>query len=802
MKKLITLIIAFTLISPSAFSQLSFTAVANPAPFNSGGGLTLLPDGSVLCKAVAGTGDGFGNAWMKLTPDANGSYLNGTWSKVTPMRDTRLYFSSQVLKDGRLYIAGGEYGSGFDRAEIYNYELNTWTSLPLSVANVGDAGSDILDNGLILQACVAPPGSAKVMVYNPATNTYTNGPNTLQSHNESSWIKLRDGSILFVDLASTTSERYIPATNQWITDANVPVNLYDMFGFETGAAVLLPDGRAFFLGSTGNTAFYTPSGSTANGTWTAGPQIPGGLGCPDAAAAMMPNGKILMATGPAPTSVGNVFMAPTSFFEFDYTNNTFTQKSAFFGTTLADTAFNVTLLDLPDGNVLAAEAFTKNFFIYQPTSAPLAVGKPTITAIASNTCARTYTASGLLFNGISQGAYYGDDWQMNTNYPIFRLENGSQIYYCKSKNWNHTNIQRFGLLDTAQFEVPGTVPAGVYSLVVVANGIASSAFSFTLYPAVDLVSSLQVEPNCSNTVFSYTPQASAGLVQWTRPTAIGISNAAITSPQTSQILESLINTSSTTAYAAYVFTITSGACTNTRVLSVPVIKPIAPVVKGTTSLCSGKSGTIAARGFTSAAWSNGGTGTLVTVTPSASTVYSVIGTDDYGCISQAQFSVTVKPSPTLQVSMDTLFCFNEPNLIHVESNGSSIYFNNVQGNTNYIIVPTQMGTKTLSVMALAANGCTVQNVISYTVQLCSSVTELEQAGFQIAPNPVVDLLTIRSVAAKQQQYKFLSPTGVLLEQGSFVSQAKIDLSRYASGIYILQLVSEGNIINYKCLKQP
>ena len=75
--------------------------------FVPGGVMLVLSDGTVMCKTYAGGTDGIGNTWDRLTPDANGSYIAGTWSAMAPMYDTRLYFSSQVLMDGRVYVAGG-----------------------------------------------------------------------------------------------------------------------------------------------------------------------------------------------------------------------------------------------------------------------------------------------------------------------------------------------------------------------------------------------------------------------------------------------------------------------------------------------------------------------------------------------------------------------------------------------------------------------------------------------------------------------------------------------------------------------
>src|SRR5262245_52296731 len=86
--------------------------------------MLLLPDGTVMC--ARNNGSTIGNGWFRLTPDNHGSYVNGTWTTLASMADTRLYYPSQVLRDGRVFVAGGEYGTGGPKAEIYNPQTNVW----------------------------------------------------------------------------------------------------------------------------------------------------------------------------------------------------------------------------------------------------------------------------------------------------------------------------------------------------------------------------------------------------------------------------------------------------------------------------------------------------------------------------------------------------------------------------------------------------------------------------------------------------------------------------------------------------
>src|SRR5438045_4065437 len=61
--------------------------------------MLLLSDGTIL--AIPPTGD----ACYKLTPDNRGSYINGNWTTLPAMHYTREFFSSQLLRDGRVFVA-------------------------------------------------------------------------------------------------------------------------------------------------------------------------------------------------------------------------------------------------------------------------------------------------------------------------------------------------------------------------------------------------------------------------------------------------------------------------------------------------------------------------------------------------------------------------------------------------------------------------------------------------------------------------------------------------------------------------
>jgi hypothetical protein len=448
--------------------------------------MLLLSDGTVM---AAGSAD-ITNTWYRLTPDSQGSYVNGAWSTMAPMHDTRLYYSSDVLTNGNVFVAGAEYGTGTNSAEVYDPVRDLWTRCPPAPAGQTyfyDSISKILPSGNVLIAPVGPATSGGTVIYVTASNTWANGGRLFRGsyQDEASWVKLPDDSILTIDPFGVNSERYIPSLNAWVNDANVPVSLYDPFGSELGAAFLLPNGKAFVLGATGNTALYTPSGSTSPGVWAAGPVIPNSQATPDAPAAMLVNGNILCAVSPLPTS-GSHFPSPTSFYEYNPFANSFTRVSGPTGLTFPGPSYLLRMLDLPDGNVLLATS-DNQLYVYQPDGSPLAAGKPAISNIVQNVDGSFHT-TGTLLNGISEGAAYGDDAQMESNYPLIRMTNSSSgvVYYARTYGWNSTSVMTSNRLVSTEFAVPVGLPSADYQLVMIANGNSSDSvlFSTTALPPI------------------------------------------------------------------------------------------------------------------------------------------------------------------------------------------------------------------------------------------------------------------------------------------------------------------------------
>ena len=443
--------------------------------------MLLLTDGSVFCNAYQSV-----QCW-KLVPDGGGSYVNGHWTRLADMKTTRLYYASAVLKDGRVFVAGGEYstsGSDTTDCEVYDPVFNVWKSItaPAGWTAVGDAPCCTLTDGRVLVGSIM---DTKTAIFDPATDTFSAGPNKADASSEETWTLLPDGTVLSAECSNhPQAEKYVPSTNSWVSAGTVPADLVQASSIEIGPALVLPNGTAFCVGATGTTDIYTPPGTPSSpGTWTAGPSFPAdGTGQPreakDTPGVLLPNGRVLVTVGPGIDG----FNAGATFYEYDPSSNTLTQVPT--PANAAGNPYNLRMLLVPTGQVLLS-ASSGDVEVYTPDGEPEEDWRPTITSCpALIRTKQTYQLSGRQLNGLSQACSYGDDATMATNYPIVRVRSDvdGKEYYAKTFDHSTMAIATGSAIVSTHFKLPFGVPAGKADLVVIANGIASEPVDIVVIP--------------------------------------------------------------------------------------------------------------------------------------------------------------------------------------------------------------------------------------------------------------------------------------------------------------------------------
>jgi hypothetical protein len=457
----------------------SWQPLAHQPSFTAGTAL-LLTDGTVMVHHED-PNDGF-TEWFKLTPDINGSYVNGTWTQVASLVSTYgpLFFASAVLPDGRVIIEGGEQNFSqyvwTNQGAIYDPAHDTWTPVnpPTGWSSIGDASSVVLNNGTFMLANAL---SAQQALLDLSNMTWTStGTGKFDGNDEEGWTLLPGGKVLTVDAYTTigdpngtNSEIYNPTTGSWTSAGSTIVQLWDSHGsYEVGPAMLRPDGTVFATGANGAGAGHTSIYNVANGSWTPGPDFPDGLDIADGPAALLPDGNVLVSASPG------IFLNPTSFFEWNGTNlipvpatPNSPNNSSWYGR----------MLVLPTGQVLYTDG-SADVEIYTAAGSANPSWEPTV-LLNRTTLVRgsTFLLTGSKFNGFSQANSYGDDAQEATNYPIVRFTNiaTGHVFYGKTHDHNTMAVGYLGPSYT-HLDIPSNMETGGTYLQVVVNGIASQNY--------------------------------------------------------------------------------------------------------------------------------------------------------------------------------------------------------------------------------------------------------------------------------------------------------------------------------------
>jgi hypothetical protein len=498
----------------------------------------LLTDGTVIVQQA------LTNNWKKLTPNSSGSYVNGTWSNIAsmPAGYNPLYFASAVLGNGKVVVTGGEYlcvpgcsAVWTSLGATYDPATNVWTALAapgftlISGLGTGDAQSVVLPDGRFMIGYLM---NTQMATLNPTTLAWTvfTAPGKADRHNEENWTLMPEGSVLTVNaFLAASSEKYVIASNTWVTAGSTIVDLREASSAEIGPQVLRPNGTVFVAGSTlgtgpGHSAIYTPGASaTAPGSWVAGPDfvtVTGtGYGAKDAPAALLPNGNVLTMISPG-------FNAPSRFYEWDGASLAQAPNTPRAG---VDPAYVGVMLVLPTGQVLLTDQ-SGDVEVYTPSGTFNDAWRPTITSVPSAVQpSTTYTVSGTQFNGLSQGAAYGDDAQSATNYPIVRITNRAtgHIFYCKTHDHSTMGVATGSATVSTSFDVPASIETGNSDIEVVANGIPSAMTAISVGNAAATMTSPAngATLTASSQLFSWT--TGTGVTQyviWAGTTGAGSSN--------------------------------------------------------------------------------------------------------------------------------------------------------------------------------------------------------------------------------------------------------------------------------------
>ena len=204
-------------------------------------------------------------------------------------------------------------------------------------------------------------------------------------------------------------------------------------------------------------------------------------------------------------------------------------------------------------------------------------------------------------------------------------------------------------------------------------------------------------------------------------TASGVDTYSWSSGPTSSII--VVNPTTTSNYTVTGF---QNGCSVMASNTTAVIVNALPNVSITSiaSICNGKTATLSASGADTYTWSNNQNGNTTTVSPSASSNFSVIGTNSItGCSNSGNFNLTVYPLPTLSISGNFIICYGSTSSL--TATGAQTYtWNN--GLTGSLVNLTPTVSTDYTVTGTDVNGC--ENNLSTTVSVTTLPTLVVSQG--------------------------------------------------------------------------
>jgi hypothetical protein len=294
-------VLAALLIAPataSAVNPVSFSSAGNMTEARDFPGAASLPDGRVLIIGGDQT-----NTAEVFNPNTNTFSAAG----VGTMTEARYAPVVARLNDGRILVAGGYNGTDdTTSAEIFNPSTMSFTPVGSMSQRREAAAAALLPDGRVLVIGGYESGSLdSTEIFNPSTGTFSPGPTLAQPLSATAYAPLPGGKTL---LAGGYTDDYITTALVFTPSSTFSPTGSLARGGWGAAGAPLPQGRALVAGGYTGGSNYLDDAQIFDST--TGTFSSAGVGKllqarEEAAAAMLPDGRALVAGGYRSTNLAS-----------------------------------------------------------------------------------------------------------------------------------------------------------------------------------------------------------------------------------------------------------------------------------------------------------------------------------------------------------------------------------------------------------------------------------------------------------------------------------------------------------------
>lgn len=255
----------------------------------------------------------------------------------------------------------------------------------------------------------------------------------------------------------------------------------------------------------------------------------------------------------------------------------------------------------------------------------------------------------------------------------------------------------------------------------------------------------------------------------------------------------------TTGNNVFTYTAYPAGCTTSTSGTFSISPPLSVSISGNASICKGQSTTLLANGASIYNWNIGAIGPLITVSPTLSMTYSVVGTNiSSTCFNMSSITVSVIPGPVLIVTGDSIICAGE--IATLMASGADMYtWDNGTNGPALIVSPSSNSQYTVTGTNTAGN-CSSVKIVSLSVEPCTAINETTfENGLRFYPNPIKDFISIETKS--DLNYEIFDCYGKLLLCGNLlIGSQVIKLNAFENGIYVLHIYKEQKSASFKIIK--
>lgn len=217
-----------------------------------------------------------------------------------------------------------------------------------------------------------------------------------------------------------------------------------------------------------------------------------------------------------------------------------------------------------------------------------------------------------------------------------------------------------------------------------------------------------------------------------------------------------------TGAGTYSVTVTNSAGCSATVSATTTVHPApTPTISGPSEFCSGSSVNLIVSGGSSYVWSNGSSGSYISVNQTGT--YSVTATDSRGCTGEVSKTVVAHPLPNVVIAGDTNICTGESAFLMVNSTSGSTYMWS-NGQTTPFINVTPSTSTNYTVVVTSSNGCTKSASIRVNVRPYPVITVTGNLSFCEGGQTEI---TAQGAAVYQWNTGASTPSVVLNEGGTY-----------------------------------